>query len=437
MRIDPWASTQYADYAKLRDEFGIETFNPTMLPEPHKLMRRGVIFGHRGFERIAECIKGKKRFSIMTGLMPSGNMHFGHKMVIDQVIYYQKNGADISIAIADIEAMATRNVSLSAAKNIALDQYVTSYIALGLRPENCNIYFQSKRTAVKDLAYILGKKINFSEMRAIYGFEDSTNMSHVFAPLVQVGDILHVQLHNYGGPRPTLVPVGVDQDPHMRLTRGLASDHRLYSVMPAKEGGIGIFVKTDDRISELLDEAEGALKGLGYTNLKKVQSYKALYAPKATSNDISKIEDALVPAELKFGGYGFYQPSSTYHRFMTGLTGDKMSSSKPETAIFLTDEPRLAAKKIKSAKTGGAVSVDEQRKHGGKPEECAVYEMFLYHFIEDDSELNEIYQQCKNGKLLCGECKNRAAKLIEEYLKEFQKKRVEAKSVISKYLRND
>lgn len=437
MRIDPWASTQYADYAKLRDEFGIEAFEPAMLPKPHKLMRRGVIFGHRGFEQIARCIKLKKRFAILTGLMPSGNMHFGHKMVIDQVIYYQTLGADISIAIADIEAMATRNVSFSTAREIAIDQYVTNYIALGLKPEDCQIYFQSKRMAVKDLAYTLGKKINFSEMRAIYGFEDSTNMAHIFAPLIQVGDILHVQLHDYGGSRPTLVPVGVDQDPHMRLTRGLASDHRLYSVMPAKEGGVGIFVKTENNVSELLDKAENVLTKVGYTDLKKVPSYRALYAPKASPDDVPKIEEILIPTELEFGGYGFYSPSSTYHRFMTGLTGDKMSSSKPESAIFLVDEPRVAASKIKNAKTGGAVSVSEQRKHGGKPEECTVYEMYLYHLLEDDSELNEIYQQCKDGELLCGDCKNRAAKLTEEYLKEFQKRRIESKAIINKYLRND
>ncbi len=45
---------------------------------------------------------------------------------------------------------------------------------------------------------------------------------HVQAPLVQVGDILHPQTDEYGGLRPIVVPVGVDQDPHLRLTRGLA-----------------------------------------------------------------------------------------------------------------------------------------------------------------------------------------------------------------------
>ena len=104
MKIDPWASEQYTDYVRLRDEFGIEEFSPDGLPNPHKLFRRGIVFGHRGFETIRNAIDKKSRFIILTGLMPSGNMHIGHKMVIDQVIYYQSLGADIYIAIADIES---------------------------------------------------------------------------------------------------------------------------------------------------------------------------------------------------------------------------------------------------------------------------------------------------------------------------------------------
>jgi tryptophanyl-tRNA synthetase len=82
LRIDPWSSAQYEDYARLRDEFGIQPFDPMGLPNPCKLLRRGAIFGHRGFELIKDAILSKKRFVILTGLMPSGNMHLGNKMVM-------------------------------------------------------------------------------------------------------------------------------------------------------------------------------------------------------------------------------------------------------------------------------------------------------------------------------------------------------------------
>ena len=426
MKIDPWSTTTYQDYARLRSEFGIQEFTDDLwkdLPDPHKLLRRGVVFGHRDFQIIRNAIIHRKPWAILTGLMPSGKMHLGHKMVIDEVIYYQSLGADIFIAVADIEAFATRGYSLKETRDFALNEYIPNYIALGLKPEKCHIYFQSNHQDVKDLAYLLGKKVNWSQILATYGFSGDTNMTHVFSPMIQAGDILHVQLKKYGGVRPTLVPVGVDQDPHMRLCRDIAQAHRLFNVIKTKDNKIGIFVKPDENVKELLDEAEKKVSEEFSKELKRITEYKAIYITKAKEEDIPFIDEILAKIEYAFGNYGFFQPSATFHRFMTGLTGEKMSSSKPESAVFLTDTPEDGTKKITNAKTGGAASLQEQKKHGGKPDECVIYELFLYHFIEDDKELENIYQMCKDGKKACGDCKKYAARLIQEFLKDLQNKR--------------
>jgi len=438
MKINPWGSTTYQDYKRLRDEFGIEEFSKNLwekLPTPHKLLRRSIIFGHRDFNMIYESITKKKPWTILTGLMPSGKMHLGHKMIIDEVIYYQSIGAEIAIAVADIEAFATRGYTLKETREFALNEYIPNYIALGLKPNNCRIYFQSENQDVKDLAYILGKKINWSQMQATYGFNGANNMTHIFSPLIQTGDILHVQLKKYGGIKPTLVPVGVDQDPHMRLCRDIAQAHRLYNVTVTKDNKIGVFVKIDENIGELLDNAEKVLRSLDFTKFKRITDYKAIYIEDAEENDIQRIDQTLAMTEPKFEGYGFIQPSATFHRFMTGLTGEKMSSSKPESAIFLTDFPKEANKKIMNAKTGGAVSLEEQKKQGGKPDECMIYELFLYHLIEDDKELQDTYNACKNGEKMCGHCKKHAAKLMEKLLLDLQEKRKNAKDKIKQYLK--
>lgn len=438
MKIDPWSSTTYQDYARLRDEFGIQEFSEDLwkdLPHPQRLLRRGVVFGHRGFEMIHEAILQKKPWAILTGLMPSGRMHLGHKMVIDEVMYYQSLGADIYIAVADIEAYATRGFTLEETKELAVNEYIANYIALGLDLKSCHLYFQSKNQDVKDLAFLLGKKVNWSQMVATYGFEGSTNMAHIFSPLVQTGDILHVQLEQFGGIRPTLVPVGVDQDPHIRLSRDIAQAHRLYNVTMTKDNKIGVFVKVDKNVKELLDTAEKILKKLKFSDLKRITDYKAIYINTAGEADISRIDEALAHTEPTFQGYGFLQPSSTYHRFITGLTGDKMSSSKPESAIFLTDSPQEAKKKIMNAKTGGAATLEEQKKSGGKPDECMIYELFLYHLVEDDNELKGIFESCKKGGLMCGQCKKRAAEQMEKLLIDLAEKRKAAAGQIQEFLK--
>ena len=119
---------------------------------------------------------------------------------------------------------------------------------------------------------------------------------------------------------------------------------------------------------------------------------------------------------------------------MTGLTGDKMSSSKPESAIFLTDTPQDAKKKIMSSKTGGAVTLEEQKKNGGKPDECVVYELFLYHLMQDDVELQQLYKDCTSGKQMCGNCKKYAAELMEKMLTKLSDNRNKAEKEINKYL---
>lgn len=436
MKIDPWSSATYQDYSRLRYEFGIEEFNENLwndLPNPHKLLRRGVVFGHRGFNLIKKSIQDNKPWAILTGLMPSGKMHLGHKMVIDEVIYYQKLGADIFIAVADLEAYGTRGYSLEETKKLATDEYILNYIALGLKPDKCKIYRQSENQDVKDLAFLLGKKVNWSQMIATYGFNSSTNMTHIMSPLIQTGDILHVELPKFGGVRPVLVPVGVDQDPHIRLCRDIAQSHRYYNITITKDDKIGLFVKTDDNTSKLLDMAENKLNDLGYKKLKRITEYKAIYIEDAEENDIEKINVEFAKLEQNIGGYGFIQPSSTYHRFMTGLTGDKMSSSKPESAIFLTDKPNDAKKKIMNAKTGGAVSLEQQKKEGGKPDECVIYELFLYHLIEDDKELHDIYISCKNGEKMCGNCKKHACELMVDILENLEKQRIIAQKNIDLY----
>src|SRR3989344_3458488 len=96
MPITPWEVSGKIDYNRLIEQFGLQRFKS--LPSQFKdnvLFRREIIFAHRDFNQILDSIQKKNPFAMMTGLMPSGNFHFGHKMVADQVIFYQTRGAKI------------------------------------------------------------------------------------------------------------------------------------------------------------------------------------------------------------------------------------------------------------------------------------------------------------------------------------------------------
>ena len=104
---------------------------------------------------------------------------------------------------------------------------------------------------------------------------------------------------------------------------------------------------------------------------------------------------------------GFNKPAQIHSKFLPGLgQGGKMSASQPETAIFTTDSPTTADTKGLSSFTGGRATVEEQRRLGGQPDICPVYHYYYFMFEENDDSLSKIYQDCKAGRLLCGDCKS-------------------------------
>ncbi len=359
--IDPWGSKDIEDYKSLFRDFGIESFDRFRKKfSSNRYVRRGIVFGQRDFESIAEAIEEKKPFVMMTGLMPSGRFHLGHKIVAEQIIFYQNLGAKIFLCSADLEAYVIRGIDIAHAREIAIEEYLTNYIALGLKEKDLSFWFQTEyKVPYYRLRDMLSRKITLNELSAIYG---ELSPGKILSVITQAADILHPQLKEFLGPCPTVVPVGPDQDPHIRLTRDLASRFK----------------------SE----------------------------------------------------FGFIPPSSTYHKFMHGLQGGKMSSSDEKSFIALTEDPEDAIRKIMNTKTGGKATVKEQREKGGIPEECIVYDLFLYHLIDSDNELKNIFYDCRSGSRTCGECKAYCADLMVKFLKKHQKKRKNSKKIANRILEN-
>ena len=132
---------------------------------------------------------------------------------------------------------------------------------------------------------------------------------------------------------------------------------------------------------------------------------------------------------------GYYKPAQIHAKFLPGLAeGGKMSASQPDTAIFTTDKPKTAVKKVMRAFTGGRDTVEEQREKGGRPEVCNVYAYYYFLFEENDAALVERELMCKQGKILCGECKKELANRVSVFLTGFQKKREEAREVLDQFL---
>ena len=293
-----------------------------------------------------EAIEKKEPYAVMSGLKPSNVYHFGNKMTADEIVFLQKLGGEAFVCIADLEAYADNGIPLHESEKIAIDN-VADMLALGLDPKRAYIYRQSREQRVMNLAFIFSRGVTKATLEAIYG---ERPIGLYMSALVQAGDILLPQLEDFDGPKPVVVPVGADQDPHIRLTRDLA---------------------------------------------------------RKFSKD-----------------YGFIPPSATYHKIIRSLTGSKkMSKREPWGMLTTNDTPDEAAAKFMDAFTGGRETAKLQKELGGEPEKCVVYEYYVYHLVEDDDKLREIYSKCISGEMLCGECKAMGVEYLTKFLEDHQRKK--------------
>jgi len=349
-RLDPWGASSIKDYSRLQSEFGIEPMAPLLSrfksPSPH--ISRGIDFGHRDLGRVLDAMDNNKPYAVMSGIKPDGAFHLGNKMTADDMIFFQSlsKKATVFYAIADVEAYADNGLSFNETSKTAV-RNVADILALGLDPDRAVVYKQSEEMRVMRLSTIFSRGVTNNMLKAIYG---DRQIGLYMSALVQAGDILMPQLPEFGGPKPVLVPVGADQDPHIRLSRDLADRYR---------------------------------------------------------------------SEFKF-----VPPSAIYHRLEFALTGGyKMSKRMPESGFTLDDSAVEASKRVRIAFTGGRDTVEEQRRLGGRPDICPVFDLYRFHFARDDGHVERVHYECAEGIRLCGECKQEAIGLVKSFLENHHKKR--------------
>ncbi|MBI4896167.1 MAG: tryptophan--tRNA ligase [Candidatus Aenigmarchaeota archaeon] len=213
------------DYDTIMKEFGVEPFDRFLpqMKKSHLLFRRKIIFAHRGFGHILAAMHGKKPFAVVGGFNPSGNLHVGNKIFMDQLLFYQDMGGQVFIPISNDETYVFgKTDKLESATDCAMKTVIPNLIALGLDPKKTKIFISTKTSKAYELAVKLSAKTTFSSVKAIFGFDNQSNPGKIFYSVMQTAHILFPQLEEYGGPKPVVVSIGIDQDPYMRLARDLA-----------------------------------------------------------------------------------------------------------------------------------------------------------------------------------------------------------------------
>ncbi len=361
-KVTPWEVTGKVDYERLIQQFGTQKISNEILNDistiskgkMHVMLRRNIFFSHRDLDLILKDYREGKGFFLYTGRAPSLGMHIGHLVPFLFTKWLQDIfDVNVYIEITDDEKfMRNQEYTLKQTSEWAY-QNILDIIAVGFNPDKTFIF--------KDTEYIrnmyplvtsIAKRLNFSQIKATFGLDASSNIGILFYPAIQIVPTMFEKSR-------CLIPAAIDQDPYWRLQRDLA-------------------------------------ESLGY--------HKA-----------AEIHSKFLPPLASSGG--------------------KMSSSIPESAVYLSDPPKTVEKKImKYAFSGGQATTELQRKLGADLNVDVPYQWLYYIFEEDDDEIKRIADEYSAGRMLTGEIKKILAQKVNELLEEHRRKREASERDYDKFL---
>lgn len=187
-------------------------------------LRRGIAFAHMGIEPIIECVAHNKPFTVVSGLNPSSPLHLGHKALFDVLVDLPKLGADVQIPLTNDESYVDGKAAwIEDGKRVAIEQILPEMQSFGFVTGKTKIYVLTETPELYRFAMSISRLVTYDMVKAVFGKESLVNVGQIFyRGVVQLAQILLPQLPEYGGPKPTLIPVGIDQHPYVLLARDVA-----------------------------------------------------------------------------------------------------------------------------------------------------------------------------------------------------------------------
>src|SRR5574338_1595190 len=228
--VTPWSVEGDIDYDKLMQKFGTEKISPELeariekiTGEVHPMLKLGYFFSHRDLDKIlTEYEKGNK-FYLYTGRGPSGKIHMGHLLPWIFTKYLQeKFDVNLIFQLTDDEKfLYSDQKSMEDVKKFT-EENIFDIIAIGFDPKKTKILIDTKDIKrIYPISLEIAKRITYSTVKAVFGFENSTNIGMIGFPPIQAAPCFLPSIIE-GRPTPVLIPAAIDQDPYWRVTRDIA-----------------------------------------------------------------------------------------------------------------------------------------------------------------------------------------------------------------------
>ena len=164
-------------------------------------------------------MNNKKR--VLSGMRATGRLHLGNYLgAIKGMIELQENPEyETSYMVADVHAITTPyDVEQLRTNRI---EVVLDYLAAGLDPKKANVFLQSEVPQHLEFAFYLSSFVTIARMQHLPTFKEkvkqypeNATLALLNYPVLMASDILLYKAHE--------VPVGIDQEPHLEVSREIA-----------------------------------------------------------------------------------------------------------------------------------------------------------------------------------------------------------------------
>lgn len=226
MTVTPYNVDGAVDYDELIKEFGIKPLDKLLLQRIekycsplHPYLRRNIFFAHRDLSWCLDEYEKGNKFFLYTGCGPSGPIHLGH-LATWQFTKWLQDVFDVELwfQFADDEKFLFKDKSYEQIQGW-MEENMLDIIALGFDPKKTHFLTNTAHASyLYPEAIKVAKKITVSSVKSAFGFTDSSNIGSVFYTAMQTAPTFLPNALR-GEKKPCLVPLGVDQDPHFRISR--------------------------------------------------------------------------------------------------------------------------------------------------------------------------------------------------------------------------
>lgn len=227
MEVTPWKVSGDIDYKRLIKEFGVSKLDEKLLKrieniagELHPFLRRKVFIAHRDLNWILDEYEKGNKFFLYTGRAPSGPIHLGHLLPWILCKWLQdKFKVEMWFQFPDEEKfLFKQNLKFEDVQKY-LHENMLDVIALGFDPKKTHFLVDTKNANIMyPEACKVAKRITFSTVKASFGFNNSSNIGSIFYTSMQAVPAFLPSVIK-GKKIPCLIPLGIDQDTHFRVSR--------------------------------------------------------------------------------------------------------------------------------------------------------------------------------------------------------------------------